>query len=259
MVGKAILICGAALLMGAVVMLYYSSTGGPQILVLDKTVFREVIEELPGSEKEAIAMSETAIQGYYNVSNFDRYFKLANATKTRYRWMVVYEVKENPNVLVYLVKKITPEEGFGIADRYIAGKVGDGYFKKHYQRKGFGDNTARYTFRIDGSATYEMEMWLRLDDERNIAGKHVLLEPQEVKVKAEEAKKTALAKDVLEPVNINLIFDGERLAWRATWKHEPREEDYAAERIYGADVDAEKGSVLRLHRYVRPVEPSPTR
>jgi hypothetical protein len=261
MVRKALLIGGAALLMSAVVMLYYFSTGEPQVLVLDKTVFREVLEELPGSEKEAIAMSMEAVLGYYNVSKeeFGRYFTLANATMTRYRWIVVYEVEENPNVLVYLVKKITPEEGFGIADRYIVERVGEEYFKEHYQRKAFDGNTARYTFTITGSAIYKIGMWLRLDDERKVAKRHVLLEPQEVKVKSEEATKIAAAKGVPEPMKVALIFDGRRLAWRVTWEHKPREEDYKAKRIYGADVDAEKGSVLRVHRYVKPAKPSPSK
>lgn len=258
MARKALLIGGAALLMGAVIMLYYFSAGEPQVLVLDKTVFREVMEELPGSEKEATAMSMEAVLGYYNVSSkeFGRYFVLANATMTEYRWIVVYEVEENPNVLVYLVKKITPGEGFGIADRYIADRVGEEYFKKHYQRKAFDGNTARYTFTITGSATYKIGMWLRLDDERKVAKRHVLLELQEVKVKTEEAKKIAAAKGVPEPMNIALIFDGRRLAWRVKWEHKPREEDYKAKRIYGADIDAEKGSVLRVHRYTKPAKPS---
>lgn len=236
-------------------MLYYFSAEEPLVLVLDKTVFRVVVEELPGSEKEAVAMGREAILEYYNVSKFDRYFTPANATKTRYRWIVAYEVKENPSVLVYLVKRISPEEGFGIADRYIAERVGEEYFKKHYQRKSFSDNTASYVFTITGSATYRIGMWLRLSDERKVVKKHVLLEPQEVRVKAREAVEIALARGVPQPAKATLVFDGKRLAWRVKWEHKPSKEDYAAKRIYGADIDAEKGSVLRVHRYVKPAKP----
>jgi hypothetical protein len=254
---KKLLVGGTTILLSAFV-LYYFSAGGPEVLVLDKTGFREVVEELPGSEKEAIAMSEEVLLGYYNVSRkkFGRYFVLANATRTKYRWIVVYEVEENPNVLVYLVKRITSEEGFGIADRYIVERVGEEYFKKHYPRKSFDGNTARYTFTITGSAIYKIGMWLRLDDERKVAKRHVLLEPQEVKIKSEEAKKIAAAKGVPDPMNIALIFDGRRLAWRVKWEHKPGEEDYKAKRIYGADIDAEKGSVLRVHRYTKPAKAS---
>jgi hypothetical protein len=253
---KILFISGVVLLLGAAVAMYYFSAGEEASLMLDKTSFREVVDELPGTEKEAALASEKVILEYYNTSEkvFQRFFALANATKTRYKWEVVYEVRDNPLVKVQLVKKITPEEGYSITDAYIKGKVGEEYFKKHYSRKSFTGSTARYTFTITGSGPYKMEMWIRLSDDRKIVKKHVLLEPQEVRVKAEEAEKKAIAQGVPGPVAVNLIFDGSRLVWRATWKHKATKEDREAQRVYGADVDAEKGNVVRLHRYAKPVK-----
>jgi len=235
-----------------VVVAHYLS-GSSEIVVLDKTVFREALDVLPASEKEAAAESNNLVLSYYNLSKkvFEKYFALINITRTEYRWIAVYGVEDNPEVYVYLVKNITSAEGFDIADKYIKTRVGQKYFEGHYQRKSFSNNTASYIFSINGSGAYSMEMWIQFDDERRVERKNVLLEPEEVKIKRENAAQKAISIGVPEPMQSALAFDGSRLVWRFTWKHKPTSEDYEKQSIYGADIDAENGGIRRLLRYIK--------
>ncbi len=98
-------------------------------------------------------------------------------------------------------------------------------------------------------------MWVRLDYERNIKGHFVLLIPQEIKLGPENAKKIA-STHFPEPISATLIFDGSRIAWRCIWQHTATEEDYAKQRVYGADVDATTGGILRTFKYVKPAPTS---
>lgn len=250
---RGVLLCIALALAFA---LYYFSAGEPEAFALDKTSFRVVLEDLPTSQSAAVEKGGETLLTHYNISakKFDKYFTLSNVSRTENRWILSYSAAGNQQVLVYLVKKITPEEGFGIADGYIARKVGEEYFKLHYRRTAFEDNVARYIFTINGSGAYNMDMWVRVSDERGIEGKHALLEPQKVKVKAAEAEEISSEKGIPGPVGTTLVFDGTRLVWRVTWKHVPSSEDYAEKRVYGADVDAEMGSVLRVHKYSKPTK-----
>lgn len=87
-------------------------------LVLDKTGLLHVVEEIPRDKEAAGKLAEEVILQNYNISrkNFGHYFSLNRSNKTQFRWMLYYDVRKNQSLTVYLVKKLTEEEAFTIAD-----------------------------------------------------------------------------------------------------------------------------------------------
>lgn len=225
-------------------------------LVLDKTELLHVVEEIPRDKEAAGKLAEDVIFQNYNISrkNFEHYFSLNRFNKTQFRWMLYYDLRKNQSLAVYLVKKLSEEEAFAIADGFVINGVGKEYFTKHFKRNGLRNDTAYYSYLF--SPYNPIEMRVKLDYERNIVGHFVLLIPQEIKLGPADAKKIASAF-FPEPISATLIFDGSRIAWRCIWQHTATEEDYARQRVYGADVDATTGGILRTFKYVKPAPTSP--
>lgn len=211
-------------------------------LVLDKTELLHVVEEIPRDKEAAGKLAEEVILQNYNISrkNFGHYFSLNRSNKTQFRWMLYYDVRKNQSLTVYLVKKLTEEEAFAIADGFVINGVGREYFLKYFKRSALKNDTAYYSYLFP--PYNPIEMWVRLDYERNIKGHFVLLIPQEIKLGPGDAKKIA-STHFPEPISATLIFDGSR-------------EDYARQRVYGADVDATTGGILRTFKYVKPAPTS---
>lgn len=234
---------------------FYLFSEEPSTLILDKTVLRGIMDEIPDDKENAVVKSEEVILGYYNVpkDRFDEYFSLADVTKTQYKWIITYNVLENPDLIVLLIKKISPEEGFEIADKFVIDNVGQEYFRKHFQKRSFGDYIARYSYIATNSTSYNpINMWIRLDDERNIVRHRVLLIPQEIRISIEKAQQICKGYGIPEPTSISLVLVEGRLNWRCKWQHQPTEEDYAQQRVYGIDIDATTGEILRTHKYSKP-------
>lgn len=225
-------------------------------LVLDKTELMRMVDEIPPDKESAGKLGEEIILQNYNISrkNFEHYFSLNRFNKTQFKWMLYYDVRKNQSLTVHLVKKLTEEEAFGTGDGFVIKGVGREYFLKHFKRNILKNDTVYYSYTY--SPYNPIEMWVRVDEERNIKGHFILLTPQEIKLDAGDAKKIASAH-FPEPISATLIFDGSRIAWRCMWQHAATEEDYARQRVYGADVDATTGEILRTFKYVKPAPTSP--
>jgi len=97
---------------------YYSIPTESDILVLDKSVLTVVLEDIPDTREDAISVAQERIVNETGVPkrNFDRYFKLMDSSHTEFQWQLVYNVTGNPDLTVFVVKKILTEEGFSIPD-----------------------------------------------------------------------------------------------------------------------------------------------
>ena len=239
---------------------YYSIPTESDILVLDKSVLTVISDNIPDTREDAISVAQERIINETGVPkrNFDRYFKLMDASRTEFQWQLVYNVTGNPDLTVFLVKKIQPEEGFGIADKYIVDMVGKDYFDAHFKRKSFESNTAHYSYIYGYShnpGDIELSMWVRLGNDRRVIGQHVVTTPQEITVSMEQAIDIGRKNGLEEPLSAAPVLVGGIICWRVVWQHTPTEQDYDNQTVYGVDVHCTTGEVIGEHRYIRPTLP----
>ena len=229
---------------------------------LDKSVFTVILENIPDTREDAISVAQERIINATGVSerNFDGYFKLMDTARTEFQWQLVYNVTGNPDLTVFLVKKILPEEGFGIADEYIVGMVGKDYFDAHFKREAFESNTAHYSYIYGYSHTpgnIVLSMWVRVGNDRNVIGQHVVTTPQEITVSIGQAIGIGRRNGLKEPLSATPILVGGIICWRVAWQHTPTEHDYDNQTVYGFDVQCTTGEIIGEHRYIRPAPASP--
>ncbi|NMG83210.1 MAG: hypothetical protein GIS02_03260 [Methanosarcinales archaeon] len=240
---------------------YYSLSTNSDVLVLDETTLTVVLDSLPGDETDAVAISQETIINATGVPEraFNKYFKLKNVSRTEFQWLLLYNVTGNPDLSVFLVKRITPDEGFRISDDYIIGMVGVEYYNAHFKKKAFDSNTniASYSFSyhylIDKIG---LTLWVKLGYDRSVIGKHVVTTAQEVKVSLEQAIEIGRTNGLSDTISGHPVVAGGVLCWRVVWKHTPTREDYDAHTIYGFDIHCTTGEVVGTHRYVLPKPPS---
>ena len=130
---------------------YYQLPTDSDILVLDSRALTVVLDELPRDEQEAVSVAQISVSNATGVPKrtFNSYFRLMNVSRTQFQWLLVYNVTGNPDLSVSLVKRISEEEGFRLADAYIVEQVGIAYFTTHFSPRTFDVNTstAYYTFK----------------------------------------------------------------------------------------------------------------
>jgi hypothetical protein len=241
---------------------YYSIPTESDILVLDKSVLTVVMDDIPETREGAISAAQEEITNATGVPkrSFDRYFRLMNASHTQFLWHLVYNVTGNPDLTVFLVKRISPEEGFRISDDHIVGMVGNDYFNAHFKPKSFDSNSniAYYTYnhQSPNPGDIELTMWTRLGNDRSVTGQHVVTTPQEITVSVEQAKDMGRKNGLNEPLSVSPVLVGGKICWRVVWQHTPTEQDYDNQTVYGMDVHCTTGEVIGKHRYKRPTPPS---
>ena len=238
---------------------YYSIPTESDILVLDKSVLTVVMDEIPASSEGAISAAQDRITNATGVPkrSFERYFRLMNASHTQFLWHLVYNVTGNPDLTVFLVKIISPEEGFSISDEHVVGMVGSDYFNAHFKQKSFdsNSNTAYYTYIYRYShnpGDIELTMWVRLGNDRSVTGQHVVTTPQEITVSVEQAIDIGRENELNEPLSGSPVLVGGKICWRVVWQHTPTEQDYDNQTVYGMDIHCTTGEVIGKHRYKRP-------
>jgi len=234
------------------------------ILVLDTSTITVVSDELPVTLQDAIARAEEEISNATGVPvrAVDRYFTLRTTAHRWYYWRLEYNVTDNPNLVVALALRITPEEGFALADEYFRGLLGIRYFNEHVTPERFDNTTniAHYTFAYSlGDEELVLPMWVQLSYERTVTGSQVVNAPQRITVTRAEAEKLARQQGVPEPFSSSPVIRSGTICWRVVWQHIPTDEDYDTERLYGVDIHARTGDVLATLRYVRakPLPPGP--
>jgi hypothetical protein len=244
------------------------SLPGParDILVLDASAMTVVLDELPATNEDAVACAAEEISNATGVpaKAVDRYFTLRTSSRTWYQWRLVYNVTDNPDLAVSLTLRITPEEGFAIADEYLRGLLGTRYFNAHVTPERFDNttNTAHYTFAYSlPDDELVLPMWVQLSYERAVTGCQVVNAPQKIAVTRAEAEELARQQGVPEPISSSPALRNGIICWRVVWQHIPIEEDYDTERLYGVDIHARTGELLATLRYVRakPLPPGPIR
>ncbi|NQE06370.1 hypothetical protein C5S32_10925 [ANME-1 cluster archaeon GoMg1] len=249
---------------------YYSIPTESDILVLDKSVLTVILDDIPAIKKEAISVAQERIVNETGVPkrNFDRYFTLMDSSLTQFQWHLVYNVTGNQDLTVFLVKQMLPEEGFRIADEYIMGMVGKDYFDAHVKRKAFQANTAHYSYTYvyegshnPGTCNIGLSMWVRLGNDRNVIGQHVVTTPQEVTVSEEQAIDIGRVNGLKDPLSAAPVLVGGKICWRVVGQHTPTEQDYDNQTVYGFDVHCTAGEVIGEHRYIQstPASPPPIR
>lgn len=258
---KVALLAGA-LVVASLCIWYFSIPTESDILVLDKSVMTVILDDIPATREDAISVAQGRIINATGVPkrNFDRYFKLMDTSHTQFQWQLVYNVTGNPDLTVFVVKKILPEEGFSISDEYIMGMVGRDYFDAHFKRKSFESNTAYYSYIYGYShnpGDIELSMWVRLGNDRSVTGQHVVTSPQEITVSEEQAIDIAKKNGLKDPLSAAPVLVGGKICWRVVWQHSPTEQDYDNQTVYGFDVHCTTGEVIGEHRYIRPTTAPP--
>jgi hypothetical protein len=257
-----------ALLVGVLVAVslciwYYSIPADTDILVLDKSVLTVILDDIPDTREDAISVAHERIINASGIPkrSFDRYFKLMDTARTPFQWQLVYNVTGNPDLTVFVVKKIFSEEGFGIADKYIVDMVGRDYFDAHFKRESFESNTAHYTYLYGYShnpGEIKLPMWVRLGNDRSVIGQHVVTTPQEITVSVEQAIDIGRKNGLKDPLSGAPVLVGGIIYWRVVWQHTPTEQDYDNQTVYRVDVHGTTGAVVGKHKYIRPTSaPSP--
>ena len=253
-----------ALIAGGVALLalgvwFSAPAPGGDILVLDAAAMTVVLDELPATEEAAIACAEEEISNVTGVpaKEVDRYFTLLNSSRTRYQWQLVYNVSNNPDLAVSLTLRITPDEGFAIADEYLKDLLGSDYFLTHFTPERFDGttNTVYYSvvYSLPGDELV-LPMWVRLSYERTVTCR--LTAPQEIAITRTRAEELAQQQGVPDPVSSSPDLKNGIICWRVVWQHTPTEEDYELQRLYGVEIHATTGEVLTTLRYVRPTPAS---
>ncbi len=258
---KVALLAGA-LVVASICIWYFSIPTESDILVLDKSVMTVILDDIPATREDAISVAQGRIINATGVPkrNFDRYFKLIDPSHTQFQWQLVYNVTGNPDLTVFVVKKILPEEGFSISDEYIMGMVGRDYFDAHFKRKSFESNTAYYSYIYGYShnpGDIELSMWVRLGNDRSVTGQHVVTSPQEITVSEEQAIDIGRKNGLKDPLSAAPVLVGGKICWRVVWQHSPTEQDYDNQTVYGFDVHCTTGEVIGEHRYIRPTTAPP--
>ena len=261
MVIKVALLAGA-LVVASLCIWYFSILTESDILILDKSVMTVILDDIPAIREDAISAAQERIVNETGVPKrrFDRYFKLMDTSRTPFQWQLVYNVTGNPDLTVFVVKQIFPEEGFGIADEYIMGMVGRDYFDAHLKRKLFESNTAHYSYIYGYShnpGEIELPMCVQVGNDRNVIGQHVVTTPQEITVSVEQAIDIAKKNGLKDPLSAAPVLVGGIICWRVVWQHTPAEQDYDNQTVYGFDVHCTTGEVIGKHRYIRPTPASP--
>jgi hypothetical protein len=256
-----------ALIAGGVALLalgvwFSAPAPGGDILVLDAATMTVVLDELPATEEVASARAEEEISNVTGVpaNAVDRYFTLLNSSRTRYQWQLVYNVTNNPDLTVSLALMITPDEGFTIAAEYLKELLGSDYFLTHFTPERFvgTTNTVHYSFAysLPGDELV-LPMWIRLSYERTVTGRQVVIAPQEIVVARAQAEELARQQGVPDPVSSSPILKNGIICWRVVWQHNPTEEDYELQRLYGVEIHATTGEIITTLRYVRPTPAAP--
>ena len=234
---------------------------GGDILVLDRTTLTMALDELPATEAAARARAEEEISNVTGVpaNAVDQYFTLLNSTHTQYQWELVYNVSNNPDLVISLALQITPDEAFAIADEYLKDLLGTAYFSTHFTPERFdaATNTVHYTFAysLPGDELV-LPMWIRLSYERTVTGSSVVTAPQEIAVTRAQAEELAQQQGVPDPVSSTPILKNGVICWRVVWQHTPTEEDYDLQRLYGVEIHATTSDVLTTLRYKQPASSS---
>jgi len=240
---------------------YYSLSTNSDVLVLDETALTKVLDHLPEDEKDATVIAQEMIINTTGVPEqaFNKYFKLTNVSKTEFQWLLLYNVTGNPDLSVFIVKRITSDEGFRISDDYIIRMVGIEYYNAHFKKKAFDSSTniASYSFSYPYPPDkIELTLWVKLGYDRSVIGKHVVTTAQEVKVSLEQAIEIGRINGLNDTISGHPVVTGGVLCWRVVWKHTPTKQDYDAHTIYGFDIHCTTGEVVGTHRYVLPKPPS---
>jgi hypothetical protein len=240
------------------------SLPGPErsILVLDKPTITVVSDELPVTLEEAIARAKVEISNATGVPvrAVDRYFTLRTTEHKWYHWRLEYDVKDNPNLVVLLALRITPDEGFAIANEHLETLLGPAYVRAHFTPERFDNttNTVRYTFTYslpDGQLVLPMSVQLSAD--RAVIGQQVVTTKQRITLTRARAEELARQQGVPGPVSCYPVLRNGIVCWRIVWQHIPTDEDYDEQRLYGVDIHATTSEVLATLRFVRP-KPTPS-
>jgi hypothetical protein len=258
----ALIATGVALLILGV---WFSLPGSERdILVLDTSTITVVLDELPVTLPDAIARAEVEISNGTGVPvrAVDRYFTLRTTAHRWYYWRLEYNVTDNPNLAVSLALRITPDEGFAIANEYLEVLLGPAYFNTHFTPERFDNttNTAHYTFTYSlPDDELVLPMWVQLSSDRTVTGRHVVSTKQRITVTQTRAEELAQQQGVPEPISSSPTLRNGIICWRVVWQHIPTEEDYETEVLYGMEIHATTGEPLATLRYVRakPLPPGP--
>jgi len=98
---------------------------------------------------------------------------------------------------------------------------------------------------------------MRLGNDRNVIGRHVVTTPQEITVSEEQAIDIGRKKGLKDPLSGAPVLVGGIICWRVVWQHTPTEQDYDNQTVYGFDVHCTTREVIGEHRYIRPTPASP--
>jgi len=257
-------IAAAGLALIALGLWFSAPAPGSDTLVLDAATMTVVLDELPAMEAAAIARAEAEISTVTGVpaSAVDRYFTLRTSSRTQYQWQLVYNGSNNPDLTVWLVLRITAEEGFAIADEYLKNLLGTAYVSAHVTPERFdaATNTVHYagTYSLHGDELVLLPLWIQLSYERTVTGRQVVIAPQEIAVTRAQAEELARLQGVPDPVSSSLILKNGSICWRVLWQHTPIAEDYDLQRLYGLEIHATTGDVLTTLRYKQPASSSST-
>ncbi|MFQ6062802.1 MAG: hypothetical protein ACE5J9_06460 [Methanosarcinales archaeon] len=236
---------------------YFTQPTDTEVLMLESDTLTIYLDKIPDKEEDAISLAKQEIINYTNIpkKKFNKYFELINTSNTQFQWKLVYSVKDNPNLSVFMIKKLSAEEGFDISKDYIINKLGRDYFKNYFVQKKFdlypnsASGTAYYTYKAED---IELTQWIKIGENREVKQQYLLNEPQKININKEQAIKISKDNGLIEPLTASPVLKNGKIYWVVTRQYTPTEQDYVNKTFFKFDIDATTGKIVKKYVYEKP-------
>lgn len=237
---------------------YFSLPTDTDVLILESDTLTIYLDcQVPIYENDAISLAKEEIINSTNIpkKKFNKYFELINTSNTQFQWKLVYSVKDNPELSVFLIKKLSADEGFDISNDYIINKLGIDYFKDHFIQKKFEldpnseSGTAYYTYK---AGDIELTQWTKIGEDRKMKQQYLLNEPQKININKEQAINISMDKGLIEPLTAFPVLKNGKIDWIVTRQYTPTEQDYVDKTFSKFDIDATTGKIVKKYVYEKP-------
>jgi len=164
------------------------------------------------------------------------------------------EIDKNGEVRTLSIMGNSEDASKGISDDFIINNVGVEYYENHFIFKKIDEReffkVVTYDFKYDD---YSIDMFVAVSTDGKILPQfsHVIKESQIISFSSSDAELKAGELSLPEPRKASLIYsgNGESLAWKIEWVHEPTMDEMLNESISGYIFRADNGDIIEETKF----------
>ncbi|MBL7169909.1 MAG: hypothetical protein ISS48_02740 [Candidatus Aenigmarchaeota archaeon] len=164
------------------------------------------------------------------------------------------EIDKNGEVRTLSIMGNSDDASKGISNDFIINNVGVEYFENHFIFKKIDEReffkVVTYDFKYDD---YSIDMFVAVSTDGKILPQfsHIIKEPQIISFSSSDAELKAGELSLPEPRKTSLIYsgNGESLAWKIEWIHEPTMDEMLNESISGYIFRADNGDIIEETKF----------